>query len=99
MSAPLDDDFANWYQKLIGTLRWAVELGRNDIHLSVTLLAQYLVQPRVGHLDQAVHVFAHLKSHLRSKIVMDPSKPFVDKTYFSPLIGLNFSLMHQRPFL
>jgi hypothetical protein len=38
VSAPLDDDYVSWYQKLIGALRWAVELGRIDIHLSVALL-------------------------------------------------------------
>ena len=45
VSAPLDNDYVNWYQKLIGTLCWEVELGQIDIHLSVALLAQYLVQP------------------------------------------------------
>jgi hypothetical protein len=45
VSAPLDSDYVNWYQKLIGTLCWEVELGQIDIHLSVALLAQYLVQP------------------------------------------------------
>jgi hypothetical protein len=84
VSAPWMTAFTNWYQKLIGTLRWAIELGRIDIHLSVTILAQYLVKQRVGHLDQVFHVFAYLKSHLRSRIVMDPSKPLVDETYFIP---------------
>jgi hypothetical protein len=84
MSAPLDDDFVNWYRKLIETLRWAVELGRIDIHLCVALLAQYLVQPRVGHLDQVFHIFAYLKAHLRSRIVMDPTKPHIDEKYFTP---------------
>jgi len=44
-SSPLEEDYANWYQQLIGILRWAVELGGIDIHLSVALLAQYLAQP------------------------------------------------------
>jgi hypothetical protein len=60
----------NWYQKLIGMLHWAVELGHIDIHLSVALLAQYLVQPRAGHLEQGFHIFAYLKGHIRSKIVL-----------------------------
>lgn len=54
VSAPLDDNFTTWFQKLIGTLQWAVKLGWIDIHLSVALLAQYLVQPRVSHLDQSL---------------------------------------------
>ncbi len=43
----LDADHMNWYQQLIGILRWSVKLGRIDIHLSVTLMAQYIAQPRV----------------------------------------------------
>jgi hypothetical protein len=82
VSALLDDDFTSWYQKLIGILRWAVELGRIDIHLSIALLAQYLVQPWVGHLDQIFHVFAYLKGHVRSRIILDDSKPLVDETQF-----------------
>ncbi len=82
MSAILDDDFTSWYQKLIGILHWAVELGRIGIHLSIALLAQYLVQPRVGHLDQVFHVFAYLKAHSRSRIILDDTKPFVDETQF-----------------
>ncbi len=40
VSAILDDDFTNWYQRLIGILWWAVELGRIDIHFSVAIMAQ-----------------------------------------------------------
>ena len=82
VSAVLDDDFTTWYQKLIGILRWAVELGRIDIHLSTALLAQYLVQPRVGHLGQVFHIFAYLKAHARSRIILDDAKPIVDETQF-----------------
>jgi hypothetical protein len=81
-SAYLDDDFTRFFQQLIGTLRWCVELGRIDIHLPVALLAQYLAQPRVGHLDQVFHIFAYLKAHSRSRIVLDPEKPVVDETRF-----------------
>jgi hypothetical protein len=83
VSAILGDDFTQWYQKLIGILRSAVELGRIDIHLIVALLAQYMVQPRVGHLDQVFHAFAYLKGHSRSRIILDDSKPVVDESQFT----------------
>ncbi len=83
MSALLDDDFTIWYQKLIGILQWAVELGRIDIHLTTALLAQYMVQPRIGHLDQVFHTFAYLKAHSRSRIILDDSKPVVDEMRFT----------------
>jgi len=59
----LDDDFVTFYQQLIGTLRWCVELGRIDIHLPVALMAQHMAAPRVGHLDQIFHMFGYLKTH------------------------------------
>jgi len=46
------------------------------------LLAQYLAAPRVGHLDQAFHVFAYLKAHSRSRIVLDPAEPCIDEQSF-----------------
>ena len=81
-SAELDEDFVQLFQQLIGTLRWCVELGRIDIHLPVALLAQYLSSPRVGHLDQCFHIFAYLKAHSRSRIVLDPIEPTIDEQAF-----------------
>ncbi len=82
VSVILDDDFTNWYQWLIGILSWAVELGRCDIHFSVAVLAQYLAQPRASHLEQVFHLFAYLKAHMRSRIILDNSKPVVDESHF-----------------
>ena len=72
-SPALDPDRATYYQNLIGILRWAVELGRIDIHVHVALLSQYLAHPRQGHMDQVLHIFSYLKAHKRSKTVLDDS--------------------------
>jgi hypothetical protein len=37
---------ANYYQQVIGILRWIIELGRIDIHVYVAMLSKYLAQPR-----------------------------------------------------
>ena len=71
MSDKLDDEWANYYQNLIGVLRWAVELGQIDIHVEVSLLSHYLAMPRKGHLEHVCHIFAYLKKYNRSKIVFD----------------------------
>ena len=39
------------YQELIGILRWAVELGRVDINLEVSMMSSYLASPRIDHLQ------------------------------------------------
>ena len=44
MTRLLSDEQANYYQNLIGVLRWAVELGQIDIHVQVAILSSYLAQ-------------------------------------------------------
>ena len=41
MTRLLPDEQASYYQNLIGVLRWAVELGRIDIHVQVARLQCY----------------------------------------------------------
>jgi hypothetical protein len=74
----------NLYQQFIGILRWAVELGRIDIHLPVALMAQYLAQPQIGHLQQIFHIFAYIKAHPRSRILLDDMIPYVQHDRFIP---------------
>jgi len=59
----------NYYQGLIGILRWIVELGRIDIIVPVTMLSCYLMPPREGHLQQTYHIFAYLKQFNRPMLV------------------------------
>ena len=68
-----DQELANLYQQLIGILRWICELGRMDILHEVSLLSQYLAQPRRGHLQEALNIFFYLKHHNRSWVVLDPT--------------------------
>lgn len=67
----LNDDDANYYQSLIGILRWAVELGHIDIAIEVGMLSTFMCSPREGHLQQVLHMFAYLDKHKRSRVVFD----------------------------
>lgn len=78
-------------------LYWAIELGRLDILLSVALLAQYLAQPRIGHLQQAFHVFAYLNCHSQSRFILDDSLPQVDENQFVKADWLSFYPDAQEP--
>jgi hypothetical protein len=78
----LDPKQANYFQGLIGVLRWMVELGRIDIMVAVSMLSRYLASPRAGHLEEAIHIFAYLKAHDRSSVVMDDSLPSFDESRF-----------------
>ena len=78
----LDQRKQNYYQGLIGVLRWICELGRLDIMMPVSLFSRYLAQAREGHLNQVFHIFAYLKQYNRSKIVFDDSLPEIDESRF-----------------
>jgi hypothetical protein len=70
-SRELDSKCGQYYQSLIGVLRWICELGRIDIMVAVPMLSRFVVSPREGHLQQVFHLFAYLKHHKRSKMVFD----------------------------
>ena len=71
-------DSVQRYQEIVGQLRWAVYIGRLDILLEVLLLLSYLAMPRVGHLEQAFHIFRYLKSHPKRKLGFDLAHPSIN---------------------
>ena len=78
----LKADGVQYYQELIGVLRWAVELGRVDILLETSLMSAHLAMPRIGHLDQVLHMFAYLKEKPKRRIALDPTDPQIDERKF-----------------
>ena len=71
--------------QLIGILRWAVEIGRIDIYLEVSLLSQYQANPRLGHLEAIYHTFSYLKCHLdMGRLAYDSRRPDIDERIFHP---------------
>ena len=73
---------ASYYQSLISILRWIVKLRRVDICLEVSILSSQLALPRVGHIEQVLHIFAHLKKYHNAELVYDPTVPFIDEASF-----------------
>jgi hypothetical protein len=70
------------YLQLIGMLRWAVELGRIDIALETALMSQYSASPREGHIEAVFYIFAYLSLVPSTKIVFDPTTPYLDENCF-----------------
>ena len=62
-----------FFQNLIGILRWTVELDRIDIAYKVSVLSCFLSQPRTGHLVQALHIFKYLDLHKSNELAFDPA--------------------------
>jgi hypothetical protein len=73
-----DDKESNYYQQQIGVLRWALELGRIDIAVEVSVLASFTAAPRTGHFDALLHFYAYFSQHGRSKLVFDDSYVIID---------------------
>jgi hypothetical protein len=71
------------YQELIGTLRWACELGRVDILMEVSAMSSHLALPRVGHLQSVYHIFGYLKQKPKRTLAFDPRYPNIDPQRFT----------------
>ena len=82
VSPVLGTVLASRYQQLIGILRWAVELGRVDILLEVSLMSSHLCQPREGHLEALYNIFAYLSKHVESTMAFDDKRPRIDEEAF-----------------
>ena len=63
------------FQELIGELRWAIEIGRVDIHTEVSMLSAYQASPRRGHLEQVIHIYGYLKKYEKLTLYFDPQIP------------------------
>jgi hypothetical protein len=79
----LDAQRLNYYQGLVGVLRWICELGRVGILMPVSLMSRYLVSAREGHLQQLFHVLAYLKQYDRLTMVFDDTEPSYDPRRFA----------------
>lgn len=78
-SPELSSEGITLFQELLGVLRWAIEIGRLDILLEVSLLSSFLAMPRVGHLQQAYHIFGYLRQSPRRRLFLDPDHPQISE--------------------
>ena len=74
---------ASRYRQIIGILRWAVELGRLDIHFEVAMMSQYQASPREGHLEALYLIVHYLKKNPFKRMIFDPRTQEVDETVFN----------------
>ena len=56
----LDDEGISQYQSLVGSLQWAISLGRFDIATAVMSLSSYRSAPRIGHLNRVKRIVCYL---------------------------------------
>ena len=78
------------YQEIIGSLRWAVELGRVDILLETAIMSKHLALPREGHLEQLFHIVGFLKEHRKLRLMFDSGRPTVNERWFTKYDWFDF---------
>ena len=71
----LDATGIQQYQSLIGSLQWAVSLGRLDITTAVMTMSSFCTSPRKGHLDRAKRIVAYLYRFPQAKIRFRTHEP------------------------
>ena len=85
----LKADGLQWYQELIGYLRWVVELGRVDILLETVILSKHLDLTCEGHLEQVLHILGYLERRKKSRLLFDSGYPATNEKF----------RMQRRPYL
>ena len=78
----LNMEVVQFYQELIGILQWAVNIGRVDILLEVSLLSSHLALPIIGHLQSVYHIFVYLKQLPKRKLYLDPVLSLISEDHF-----------------
>ena len=89
-TAELRADGLQWYQEMVGQLRWAIELGRCDLLLEVSHMSRYLASPREGHLEQVLHIMGYVKRNPKFRLLFDSGYPKVDERWFKAYDWFDF---------
>ena len=82
VSPELGETDTSHFHSLIGVLWWIIELGRVDIDVEVYMMSSHLALPRVGHLKEIYHIFAYLKAHSNTEMVVNPTPVTPDMSLF-----------------
>ena len=99
VSKEMDIRGVQYYQELIGVLRWAIEIGRVDILLEISLLSSHLAMPRIGHLQAVYQVFSYLQAVPKWKLYFDPVSPEMSEDRFGSFEWEDFYRDAQEPIL
>jgi hypothetical protein len=69
----LSPDMATKYRAIIGSLNWAVILGRFDVMYATNTLARFSMGPRLGHIEAAKRILGYLKRYPDHRILLNPN--------------------------
>ena len=71
----LEPDDVSKYQSLIGSLQWAITIGRFDIATAVMTLSSFRAAPRKGHMERVKRIFGYLAKMDRACLRIRTEEP------------------------
>ena len=74
-SAFLDEEDSVRYQSLVGSMQWAISIGRWDIQTAVMTMSSFRAQPRKGHMERVKRIYGHLSRFRHFKIRFRTDEP------------------------
>ena len=77
----MDNEGGSKYRSIIGSLNWAITLGRFDIQYATSTMARFNCAPRLGHMKGVVRIVGYLKkvANLKPRLLVNPSLPKHEK--------------------
>ena len=96
----LSDEEISKYRMLVGSMSWAVTIGRFDVMFASITMARYNAMPREGHLKTCLRVFGYLKHHQKGAIprsnIVIPEPPGIETK--KQEIGANYIWIQRRSY-
>ena len=74
-SKELDDNGIKIYQSMIGSLQWAVSIGRFDVHTATMTMTRFRMAPRKEHLERLKRMYGYLKKFRSAAICVRTNEP------------------------
>ena len=71
----LDNEGIQRYQSLIGTMQWAISLGRFDINTAIMSLSSFCTAPRIGCTERIKRVYGYISKMRHSSICIRIEEP------------------------
>ena len=81
-SPEYNDSDIRFCHEMVEMLRWAVEFGRVDIFLEVSLISSYMTCPRIIHMKILIHISAFLNSKPKLTITFNLHHLLIEKSRF-----------------
>ena len=91
-SSLLEEPDIKIYQSLIGSLQWAITLGRFDISVSVMVMSRFRIAPRIGHMERLKRIFGYLRKYLDGAIRFRTGIPDNEKFFEVPEYDWMYSI-------